>query len=158
MAEQDLRKKGAGGTPPGKSGVRVDREMDEFRGLMEPPSTFENGFTWPAFFGALFVAALMVPGVMYMGLLAGQSGSTMSAAQWVTVILFIEVARRANKFLKKAEIFTLFYLAGAAMGTPFAGVLWNQFYAQSAAVQAHGILEYLPHWFAPTDPEVLSSR
>ncbi|NJL30471.1 MAG: hypothetical protein HC898_01930 [Phycisphaerales bacterium] len=105
MAEQDLRKKGAGGTPPGKSGVRVDREMDEFRGLMEPPSTFENGFTWPAFFGALFVAALMVPGVMYMGLLAGQSGSTMSAAQWVTVILFIEVARRANKFLKKVRNF-----------------------------------------------------
>ncbi len=163
MAEQDFNNKSGTGGPPGpppdnRPGAKVDREMEEFRGLMQPPSTFENGFTWPAFFGALFVAALMVPGVMYMGLLAGQSGSTMSAAQWVTVILFIEVARRANKFLKKAEIFTLFYLAGAAMGTPFAGVLWNQFYAQSAAAQAHGIMEHLPHWFAPTDPEVLSSR
>ena len=81
--------------------------------MMEPPSTFEEGFTWPAFFGALFVAALMVPGSIYMGLLAGQGIG--QAAQWVTVILFIEVARRANKTLRKSEIFTLWYLASAAL-------------------------------------------
>lgn len=137
-------------------GVRLDRELEEFRALMSPPSTFEEGFTWPAFFGALFVALLMVPGTMYMGLLAGYGIG--QAAQWVTVILFIEVARRANKFLKKAEIFTLFYLAGAALASPFSGILWNQFYAQSTAAQAHGILEHLPIWFAPTDKAVLDSR
>jgi putative effector of murein hydrolase LrgA (UPF0299 family) len=135
---------------------RADPELETFRGLMEPPSTFENGFTWPAFFGALFVALLMVPGAMYMSLIAGAGIG--SAAQWVTVILFIEVARRANQTLRQAELFTLFYLAGAALATPFAGVLWNQFFAQSVAAQAHGITEHLPSWFVPTDPAVLARR
>ena len=112
---------------------RVDRELEQFRNLMQPPSTFEDGFTWPAFFGALFVALVMVPGAIYMALTAGtQIGP---AAQWVTVILFIEVARRAHKSLKKAEIFTLFYLTGAIMAPAavatgmFQGglrLLWNQ--------------------------------
>ncbi|PTY06851.1 peptide transporter [Verrucomicrobia bacterium LW23] len=123
---------------------------------MQVPSTFEEGFTWPAFFGALFVALLMVPGAMYMSLIAGAGIG--SAAQWVTVILFIEVARRANKTLKRAEIFTLFYLAGAALATPFSGILWNQFFAQSVSAQAHGITEHLPYWIAPVDPAVLAQR
>ncbi|MEX0775521.1 MAG: hypothetical protein WD042_07380 [Phycisphaeraceae bacterium] len=135
---------------------RQDRELEEFRSLMEPPATFENGFTWPAFFGALFVAFLMVPGTMYMGLLAGTGIG--QAAQWVTVILFIEVARRANKSLRNAEIFTLFYLAGAAMASPFSGILWHQFYVQSTAAQAHGIADLLPHWYAPNDKAVLDAR
>ncbi|MCX7915664.1 MAG: peptide transporter, partial [Verrucomicrobiae bacterium] len=137
---------------------RVDRELEEFRQLVEPAATFEEGFTWPAFFGALFVALLMVPGAMYMSLIAGGGHGITQAAQWVTVILFIEVARRANKVLKRAEIFTLFYLAGAAIGTPFAGVLWQQFYAQSDAARAAGITEWLPHWYAPRDADVLSAR
>jgi hypothetical protein len=135
---------------------RVDRELEEFRGLMRAPSSFEDGFTWPAFFGALFVALLMVPGSMYMSFIAGSGVGP--AAQWVTVILFIEVARRANKVLRKAEIFTLFYLAGAAIATPFSGILWQQFYAQSNAARAHGIAEFLPHWYAPADPAVLATR
>jgi len=135
---------------------RVDRELEEFRSLMEVPSTFEEGFTWPAFIGTLFVALVMVPGSIYMGLVAG--GGVGPAAQWVTVILFIEVARRANKVLGRAEIYTLFYLAAAAMAMPFQGLLWNQFYAQSTAAQANGITESLPTWFAPTDPDILAKR
>lgn len=141
--------------------VVQDAELEAFRNLMEPPSTFENGFTWPAFFGALFVALVMVPGSMYMSLIAGAGIGP--AAQWVTLILFIEVARRANKVLKKAEIFTLFYLAGAIIGGAggFGGglaLLWNQFYAQSNAAQANGITELLPQWFAPNDARVLEKQ
>ena len=137
-------------------GRRLDAELEQFRSLMKAPSTFGEGFTWPAFFGAVFVALLMVPGAMYMTLLAGHGIGP--AAQWVTVILFIEVARRANKELKKPEIFTLFYLAGAAIATPFSGILWQQFYAQSNAAQASGIAEWLPRWFAPVDSAVLAAR
>ncbi len=145
--------------------VRVDKELEEFRSLMEPPSTFEEGFTWPAFFGALFVSLVMVPGAIYMALIAGTTIGP--AAQWVTVILFIEVARRANKSLKKAEIFTLFYLTGAIMAPAAAAtglfdgglrLLWVQFYAQSSAAQASGIAEQLPIWVSPTDPSVLDQR
>jgi hypothetical protein len=86
---------------------------------------------------------------MYMGLLAGQGVGP--AAQWVTVILFIEVARRAHKRLKRPEIFVLFYMAGAAMATPFSGLLWNQFFVTSQAARSAGVAEYLPTWFAPQD-------
>jgi len=132
----------------------LDRELEEFRGLMQVPSTFEEGFSWKALVGALFIALLMVPGAIYMGLLAGQGIG--GAAQWVTVILFIEVARRAQTNLKRAEIFVLFYMAGAAMGAPFSGLLWNQFFIRSQAAQAAGIAQLLPAWFAPS-PDVSTS-
>ena len=141
----------------GRTPRKVDRELEEFRSLMEPPSTFEDGFTWPAFFGALFVAFLMVPGGMYMDLVAGMDPSN-SAARWVTAILFIEVARRANKSLKNAEIFVLFYLVGAAMALPFEGILWRQFLVQSSAARASGIVDQIPIWFAPVDSQILATR
>lgn len=134
-----------------------DRELEEFRSLMEPPSTFEDGFTWTAFFGALFVAFLMIPGAMYMHLVVGHDPST-GAAKWVTAILFIEVARRTNRVLKRSEIFVLFYLVGAALALPFEGILWKQFFVQSRAAVAHGIVDHIPSWYAPSDPEVLANR
>ncbi len=124
---------------------------------MQPPSTFEEGFTWPAFFGALFVAFMMVPGSLYMHLLVGPINIA-PAAQWTTLILFIEVARRANKTLRRAEMYIIFFIAGMAMLMPFEGVLWRQFFVQSNAAQAHGIAELVPDWFAPTDPDVLARR
>lgn len=127
---------------------KLDQELEEFRQVMEVPSTFEDGFSWTALMGAIFVALLMVPGAIYMGLLAGVENIG-PASQWVTVILFIEVAKRAQKNLKNAEIFVLFFMAGAAMGMPFNGLLWNQFYARSEAAIAAGIAADLPTWFAP---------
>jgi hypothetical protein len=127
---------------------RVDKELEEFRNAMEVPSTFEEGFRWSSLMGALFVSLLMVPGAIYMGLLAGTM-EVGAAAQWVTVILFIEVAKRAHRSLGKSEIFVLFFMASAAMGTPFSGLLWNQFFMNSDAASAHGIAEQLPAWFAP---------
>ncbi|MAE67426.1 MAG: peptide transporter [Phycisphaeraceae bacterium] len=116
---------------------------------MEVPSTFREGFSWSSLFGALFIGVLMVPGAMYMSLLAGQGLG--AAAQWVTVILFIEVARRAHRMLNRAEIFVLFFMAGAMM-TSMAmgqGLLWNQFFARSLSAREYGIAEHLPTWFAP---------
>jgi len=143
----------------------VDKELEEFRSLMSPPNSFDDGFSWSSFLGALFVAALMVPGSIYMTLIAGMSVGP--AAQWVTVILFIEVARRANKHLRRAEIFTLFYLAGAIMVTASMaqgnfqgglGALWSQFFAQSDAARTSGITEHLPFWVVPSNPDVLEKR
>ena len=148
----------------GRSGGE-DKELEEFRSLMEPPSTFEDGFSWTAFVGAIFVALLMVPGSIYMTLIAGVAVGP--AAQWVTLILFIEVARRANKSLKNAEIFTLFYLSGAIMITASQlqggfhgglGALWAQYFVTSEAAQAQGISEQIPYWVAPTDPRVLDEQ
>lgn len=144
---------------------RIDRELEEFRRVMEVPSTFEEGFRWSSLLGAIFVALMMVPGAIYMGLLAGVGIGP--AAQWVTVILFIEVARRAHRHLSKSEIFVLFFMAGAMMGglglgiqggAP-AGFLWNQFFVRSDAAAANGIAGQIPVWVAPPlDSESYAQR
>jgi hypothetical protein len=134
----------------------VDKELEQYRSLMEVPDRFEEGFSWTSFVGALFIALLMVPGAMYMNYLAGQGIGP--AAQWVTVILFLEVARRAHKTIKRPELFVLFYMAGAVMANPFQGLLWNQFYVQSQSATGMGIAEYLPAWYAPSDINVLEKR
>ncbi|MBC7980149.1 MAG: OPT/YSL family transporter [Armatimonadetes bacterium] len=137
---------------------RVDKEVEEFRNLMQVPSNFEDGFNWLSLLGAIFIAMIMIPGSIYMGLLAGEANIG-PAAQWVTVILFLEVARRAQRTLKKPEIFVLFFMAGSAMQLPFSGLLWHQYYVQSDAASAFGIAEHLPVWFAPlADSESYSLR
>lgn len=138
--------------------MKIDKELELFKNLMTPPSTFDEGFNWMALVGAFFVGLIMVPGAMYMGLVAGMGVGP--AAQWVTVVLFIEVARRAQRNLKRAEIFVLFYLAGAAMGQPFSGLLFNQFFVQSNAATGMGIVEHMANvpWYAPVDPDVLAQR
>ena len=137
--------------------IRIDKELDEFRRIMDVPSTFDEGFRWSALLGAIFVALLMVPGAIYMGLLAGVGIG--GAAQWVTVILFIEVARRAHKHLNKSEIFVLFFMAGSMMGGlglaggRTSGLLWDQFFVQSDAAAANGIANEIPRWVAPNPVE-----
>ena len=136
--------------------IRQDRELEQYRNLMLPPSHFEEGFRWSSLLGAIFIALLMVPGAMYMSLVAGFGLG--QAAQWVTVILFIEVARRAHKTLTRPELFVLFYMASAAMASPFSGLLWNQFYVQSQAAAGMGVAQHIPAWWAPKNPEVLDQR
>ena len=92
---------------------KVDQELEMYRDLMQVPDTFEEGFSWSSMLGAMFIGLVMVPGALYMGLLAGEGIGP--AAQWVTVILFIEVAKRAHRTLKKSELFVLYWMAGAAM-------------------------------------------
>ena len=65
-------------------------EVEEFRALLEPPNKFEDGFTIRTIIGVLFISLIMTPGEMYLGLVTG--GGIGAAAQWVTVILFLEVA------------------------------------------------------------------
>ena len=126
----------------------MDRELNSYRRVMEPPVTFEDGFNWTSFLGALFIGLLMVPGAVYMGLLAGEGVGP--AARWVTVILFVEIARRAQRNLKNAEAYVLFYIAGAAMAMPFGGLLFHQFYIRSDAAAAYGIAKLIPNWYAPS--------
>ena len=115
---------------------------------MAVPSTFEEGFRWSSLLGAIFVALLMVPGALYMGLLAGTGLG--AAAQWVTVILFLEIARRTHRYLAKSEIFVLFFMASSLIGAATTGsLIWQQFFAQSDAATANGLINLLPKWYAP---------
>ncbi len=128
---------------------QLDKELQEYKNLMEVPSHFDDGFTLSAFFGAIFIALVMIPGAVYMQLIAGVGIG--AAAQWVTVILFIELAKRANATLKKAEIFILFYMAGAVIASGNTDLLFRQFMVRSEAATSFGLLDHFPEWYAPSN-------
>lgn len=124
-----------------------DKELQEYRDLLQPPAEFDQGFDWKTIIGAIFIGFLMMPGSMYLQLVIGQGIGP--AARWVTIILFAEVAKRSYTELKQQEVFLLFYMAGAALASPFSGLLWNQYLVQSDAAKMLGLTEFIPTWIAP---------
>ena len=130
-----------------------DKELNEYRDLLKTPDHFEEGFDWKTIVGAVFIGFLMMPGSMYLQLVIGSGIGP--AARWVTIILFAELAKRSYTELKQQEIFLLYYMAGAALSSPFQGLLWNQYLVQSDAAQMLGLTEFIPAWVAPA-PESMS--
>jgi len=124
-----------------------DKELQEYRDLLKTPETFEEGFDWKTIVGAIFIGFLMMPGSMYLQLVIGTGIGP--AARWVTIILFAEIAKRSYTELKQQEIFLLYYMAGAALSSPFQGLLWNQYLVQSDAARMLGLTEFIPTWIAP---------
>ena len=124
-----------------------DKELQEYRDLLETPEHFEEGFDWKTVVGAVFIGFLMMPGSMYLQLVIGTGIGP--AARWVTIILFAELAKRSYSELRQQEIFLLYYMAGAALATPFQGLLWNQYLVQSDAARMLGVTEFIPTWVAP---------
>ncbi len=116
---------------------------------------FKDGFSSRTVLGALFVAFVMMPGSIYLGLVAGQTLGP--AAEWVTIILFAELARRSFAHLSRQEVFVLFYVAAAIAsvtlahlhlaGGPFAGPIWHQYLLQSP--QTSTIAHQIPDWVTP---------
>lgn len=134
-----------------------DKEMEEFRSVMDVPSEFREGFSLSSLLGALFLALVMIPGCLYMELVAGMGIGP--AAQWVTVILFVEIAKRANASLSRASLFVLFYIAGMIVGQHVHGTpLFTQFLVQSDAATSFGINTDLPYWVAPSSEAALKNR
>ncbi|NMA45971.1 MAG: peptide transporter [Lentisphaerae bacterium] len=127
-----------------------DKELEQYRRLMEPPEHFEDGFTWKTVVGAVFLGMLIMPGSMYLSLVVGPEANMDSAARWVTIILFAEIARRSFKELKMQEIYIFYYMAGLAMASPFQGLLWKQYLVQSDYANAMGVAQEIPSWWVPS--------
>ncbi|HPD14337.1 MAG TPA: peptide transporter [Planctomycetota bacterium] len=142
----------------------IDRELEEYRNLLETPSRFGSGFTWASVAGALFCGLLMFPGAIYLGLMSGVGMNV--AATWVTVIVFSEVARRALRAMTKEEMVILLMVASAMIGGsallpggPFGQLIWRQFLVTSDAVKDAGLYGQFPAWFAPApDSPALVNR
>lgn len=117
---------------------------------------FKEGFTLRTLVGALFVAFIMLPGGIFLGLVAGQGIG--EAAEWVTIVLFAEIARRSFQPLKKQEIYILFYVAASLTsvlaaerglsGGPFGELIWRAYAIQSPSFS--GIADQVPSWAVPT--------
>ena len=146
------------------SGVVIDAELAIYRDLIQTPTEFGEGFTWSTVAGALFCGLLMFPGAIYLGLLSGYGMN--QAAQWVTLIVFSEVARRAMKAMRKQEMVILLMVAGAMIGGsaiipggPFGQLIYRQFLVTSDAVKDAGLYGKFPTWYAPSpDSEAITSR
>jgi hypothetical protein len=120
-----------------------------------PVETFEEGFTAKTVIGAIFIALFMLPGGIYLGLVAGQGVG--EAAEWVTIVLFAEVARRSFQPLRKQEIYILFYIAASLTavvsaerglgGGPFSTLIWNAYFASSPSAQP--FVHSIPDWAVP---------
>jgi hypothetical protein len=140
------------------SGFMQDKELGQYRDLVKPLGYFEDGFNWRTAIGTMFVALIMLPASMYMHLMIGEA-SLGPAAQWVTVILFLEMAKRARTFLKPAEIFVLQSMIAIFIGlSPVEGFFWRQYIVQSDAARSFGLADSFPAWFAPVDQSVLDQR
>ena len=127
-----------------------DKEIQQFRDLMPVPDRFESGFGLKTIVGAVFLGFLMVPGSIYLSLFMGGAGLN-TAARWVTVILFAEVAKRSMTSLRKQEIFVLFYMTGLALGGQLHGgvmtsLVWQQALQMSDSLASFGI--EVPWWVA----------
>src|SRR5580704_6919578 len=72
---------------------------------------FAEGLTLKTVIGAIFIALFMLPGGLYLGLVAGQGVG--DAAEWVTIVLFAEIARRSYQPLRRQEIYILYYMAAS---------------------------------------------
>lgn len=116
----------------------------------------ECGFTWRSVLGALFIAFVMLPGVIFMGLMIGYDIGT--AADWVVIILFVELARRSFIQLRKQELYILRYTVGqlshiagsvALGGGIFAWFVFNRYLRNSEDFRNFGIAHQVPDWFAP---------
>jgi hypothetical protein len=135
--------------------MKEDRELEQYRSLMAAPTSWVDGFSVRSVLGCIFIGLVMMPASMYLGLLMGQGLS--DAARWVTVVLFVELARRSYTTLSRPEIFVLFYMAGAVLASPFSSLLWTQYFVHSQAAQAAGISDHIPDWLAPSQ-QIIDQR
>lgn len=116
-----------------------------------------DGFNWKTVLGALFIGFVMVPGSIYLSLVVGQTIG--AAAEWVTIIIFAELARRSFSTLRRQEVYVLFYVAAGVMSAGAmgwaGGLIWNQYLVGSAPARtievAGGVSlsEAIPDWVAP---------
>jgi len=108
---------------------------------------------------ALFVGVVLLPGAIYMFLVTGMSIA--GSAEWVAIILFIEIAKRSFVRLRTQEIIILYWVVGGLIATefvlgaggslfggPFSALIWFQYFIQSP--QAKGLAEHIPRWVVPS--------
>ncbi len=132
----------------------IDRDLEAYRTLLEPPAEFKPGFGWTTVAGILFCGLIMMPGGIYLTLMTGNNIGM--AGQWVTVILFMEIARRALQPLSRQNLVVLLHAAWVMMaanalapGGPMGDLVFRAYLVGSEAARDAGMLGAFPAWFAP---------
>ncbi|MBM4035493.1 MAG: peptide transporter [Planctomycetes bacterium] len=115
--------------------------------IVAADTPFQWGFSWNIVVAALFVGFVMMPGAIYLGLITGTTAGG-TAADWVTIILFIEIAKRSFVRLRTQEIIIMYWIAsGLATMGPLQGLIWSQYLVQCP--MSDGIHQAFPTWAVP---------
>jgi len=139
----------------------MNQEIKEEVYQPEIQEPFQEGFNRKTVFAALFIGFIMLPGSIYLGLITGAGLG--GAAQWVTVILLVEIAKRSFVQLKRQEIYIVYMIArslvaaglvlGAAslvlQGGAFSDLIWKQYLVQSPYAKSFGLTPHIPRWAVP---------
>lgn len=142
----------------------IDTDQGKSSGIELEPDVlepFEDGFNRRTVLAALFVGFIMLPGSIYLSLVMGVAPG--GAVQWVTVILFIEVAKRSFITLKRQEVLLIYMVAGSMIapgmimgaagltlsGGIFAESIWQQFLVRSPQAEAFNLVDKIPRWIVP---------
>ena len=141
-----------------------DKELELYRGILEPAKEFQDGFGWTTVAGIFFCGLIMMPGGIYLGLMTG--GSLGTAASWVTVILFMEIARRAMRPMSRQQLVILLHAATIMMmahvmmpGGPLGWLVYRAYLVGSDAVRDAGMTGAFPSWFCPpADSAAITER
>jgi hypothetical protein len=133
---------------------RRTKDLELYRSIQEAPAEFEGGFGWTTVIGIFFCGLIMMPGGIYLSLMTG--GNLASAASWVTVILFMEIARRALKPLSKQNLSLLLHAAFVMMtanifipGGPLGWLVYRAYLSTSEAARDAGMVGSFPTWIVP---------
>lgn len=146
------------------SNHKQDAELEQYRSLLDTPSSYEDGFGWSTVAGIFFCGLVMMPGSIYLGLMTG--GNINQAAIWVTVILFSEVMRRSMKTMTKGNLVVLLHAAHVMMagsvifpGGPFGAVIYRAYLSISDAARDMGMIGAFPTWLVPApDSPAITER
>lgn len=141
-----------------------DREVELYRDLLQPPTEFRDGFSWHTVFGIFFCGLVMLPGSIYLSLMTG--GNLGPAAAWVTVILFMEIARRALQPLSRQHLVVLLHAANVMMainilfpGGPMGHLVYRAYLVTSDIARDAGMSQAFPSWFVPSpDSPAVAAR
>lgn len=134
------------------------RQREDQYSIMPEDAPFEEGFNIKTLWACFFVGIVMLPGAIYLGLVTGQSMA--GGSEWVTIILFLEIAKRSFIRLRTQELIIIYWIAGGLVavggrlgtgaqtyGGPFGAMIWDQYLIQSPA--AEGLARFIPTWVAP---------
>lgn len=141
-----------------------DEDLELYRGILQPATAFKDGFGWTTVIGIFFCGLIMMPGGIYLGLMTG--GSLGTAASWVTVILFMEIARRAMKPMSQQNLVILLHAATIMMmahvmmpGGPLGWLVYRAYLTGSDAIRDAGMAGAFPTWFCPSaDSPAITQR
>jgi len=145
----------------------MDKEFEPE--VKQESEEFLDGFNVKTIIAGIFIGLVMLPGSIYLGLITGGIIPTM----WVTMILFVEIAKRSFIKLKKQEIYIIGYVAatlvaaGMTMGAAslvlqggiFSEKIWQQYFIRTPQAHYFGIDKLIPSWVVPSpDSGVLVKR